>query len=110
MTDRDAPHKNPARVPMVLQAMDNPAAHHEPRHILTEEGLTNMARTTIEKDGIYQDDAGNRFYMAAGDYTTREVEYIGPRGGEPEARAKQAAPENKAKIAAPETKSKKAED
>lgn len=104
MTDRDAPHKNPARVPMVLQAMDTPAAHHEPRHVLTEEGTTNMARTKIEKDGIYQDDAGNRFFMAAGTFTSRELEYVGPRGGKPEARAKQAAPENKAKATAPENR------
>ncbi len=107
MTDRGAPHKNPSRVPMVLQAMDT-AAHHEPRHVLTEEGL--MARTTIDKDGIYKDADGNRFFMAAGDATALDVEYVGPRGGEPEERKKSAAPENKAKVAAPENRSaKKAE-
>ena len=107
MTGRDAPHKNPARVPMVLQVMDKPTVHHEPAHVLTEVGL--MPRTKIEKDGIYRDKAGNRFFMAAGDYTSREMEYDGPRGGKPEARRLDAAPENKARQAAPETKSKKAE-
>lgn len=104
MTDRDAPHKNPSRVPLTLQAMDDPTAHHEPRHILTEEGLM-AERTKIEKDGIYRDADGNQFYMAAGDYTTREVEFVGAR----EERANQAAPENKARAEAPETKSRKAE-
>lgn len=104
MPDRDAPHKNPSRVPMVLQAMDDPTAHHEPAHILTEEGL--MPRTKIEKDGIYKDAAGNQFFMAAGDHTSREVEYVGPRGGQ---RKVGPAPENKAKQPAPETKSKKAD-
>lgn len=99
MTDRDAPHKNPARVPLVLQAMDTPAAHHEPVHLLTEEGL--MARTKIEKDGIYQDTVGNRFFMAAGDFTTRDLKYVGTR----EERARQAAPENKAMPPAPENRS-----
>ena len=105
MADRDAPHKNPDRVPMVLQAMDKPVAHHEPAHLLTTEGTT-MARTTIEKSGIYRDADGNQFFMPAGHQTSRDVEYVGPRDGE---RAKQAAPENKARQAAPETKSKKAE-
>lgn len=99
MTDRDAPHKNPARVPLVLQALDDPTAHHEPAHLLTEEGL--MARTKIEKDGIYQDTVGNRFFMAAGDFTTRDLKYVGTR----EERARQSAPENKAMPPAPENRS-----
>lgn len=106
MTNRDVPHKNPHRVPMVLQAMDTPAAHHEPAHLLTKEGLT-MARTKIEKDGIYRDDVGNQFFMAAGDYTTRDLEYVGPRE---EARKKGSAPENKAKAAAPENRAAKKAD
>lgn len=109
MTDRGAPHKNPARVPLVMQAMDT-AAHHEPAHLLTEEGI--MARTKIDKTGIYRDADGNRFFMAAGAVTGLDVEYVGPRGGEPvvEERKRDAAPENKAKVAAPENRSaKKAE-
>jgi hypothetical protein len=109
MTDRDAPYKNPARVPMVLQAMDDLAAHHEPLHILTEEGLTNMARTKIEKTGIYKDSNGNQFFMMAGDETTRELEFSHRRGDMPEARALSGAPENKARQAVPETKSRKSE-
>ncbi len=102
MTDRDAPHKNPARVPLVLQALDDPTAHHEPTFLLMENGT--MAKTKIEKDGIYKDADGNFFFMAAGDATAREVEFVEAR----EQRSRKAAPENKAKQAAPETKSKDA--
>lgn len=105
MTDRDAPHKNPARVPLVLQAMDT-AAHHEPHHILTTEGTTNMASDKIEKDGIYKDADGNQFYMVAGSPNYDGLEYVGPRedASTEDTRAKQAAPENKARASAPEKK------
>lgn len=112
MPNHDAPHKNPARVPMTLQAMDDPTAHHEPAHILGREGT--MPRKTIEKTGIYRDKQGNQFFMAAGDETTRDVEFSHERGGKPDApaqkRKKGPAPENKAKAAAPENRARKAED
>lgn len=102
MTDRDAPIKNPDRVPMVLQVIGGRVGRHEPVHVLGMEGNTPM--TKIEKDGIYKDADGNYFYMAAGDVTGLDVEFSHERGGQPEKRAKQSAPENKARKAAPETK------
>lgn len=114
MTDRDAPHKNPERVPITLQAMDDPSAHHEPKHVLGLEEA--MPRTTIEKSGIYRDKEGRHFFMNAGDVTGRDVEFSHERGSKPSTRAQQAAPkterskgrapENKSQGRAPETKAK----
>lgn len=97
------PHKNPERVPMSLQAMDDPAAHHEPQHVLGREGAMPLKK--IEKDGIYLDSEGRYFFMAAGDYTERDVVYSHQRGSR---RAVDAAPQNKARKASPETKAKSA--
>lgn len=103
MSDRDTPHKNPARVPMALQAMSDGTAYHEPRNVLGMEGT--MPKRTIEKTGIYRDTAGNQFFMAAGDVTAMDVEFSHERGSK---RARQAAPETKARKAAPQTKAKAA--
>lgn len=99
------PHKNPERVPMSLQAMDDPTAHHEPEHVLGLE--ETMPRKQIEKTGIYRDKEGKHFFMNAGDYTGRDVEFSHERGSKPSTRAKQAAPKaERSKGRAPENKSK----